>query len=95
MARFLRTGGESVRWVADHVPPSERVRLLGGMLFSVEGGLVDRRLRWGTGDSLRRMAELEVQGFDPRDVEEGLRLLRRDLPMLNEARRHVVASNSR
>lgn len=95
MARFLKTGCETARWIADRLPRSERVRFLGNMLFYSESGLVDRRLRWETGDRLRRMAELECHGLDPKDMEIGYALLRREIPMLNEERRHVAGSNLR
>lgn len=95
MARFLKTGCETVRWLDDHYPDRGRNRFLGGMVFRVEGGLVDRRLRWGMGDRLRRMSDLESRGLDPKDMEEGLHLLRRDLPLLHEARRGVAGSNFR
>ena len=63
------------------------------MLFRVESGLVDRRLRWETGDSLRRMSDLEARGLDPEEMAEGYRLLRRDLPVLDEARRLVTGTS--
>ena len=95
MARLLDTGCETARWIAGRVPQGKRGRFLGGMLFRVESGLVDRRLRWDAGDRLRRMADVEALGLPPEDMVEGLAMLRQDLPKLNEERRHVVGSNSR
>jgi len=95
MARFLEEDCDTARWVASHIPVGKRVRFLGGTLFRAESGLVDRRLRWETGDTLRRMADFECQGLKPDDVAEVMQLLRQDLPKLNEARRHVTGSNSR
>ena len=95
MARFLKTNCQTTRWIAEHIPTGKRVRFLGGMVFRVESGLVDRRLRWETGDRLRRMADLECRGLDPDDMAEGFRLLRLDLPKLHEARHHVAVSNLR
>ena len=95
MARFLEEECDTARWIAARIPAGKRVRFLGGILFRVESGLVDRRLRWKTGDTLRRMADFECQGFKPDEVAEVMSLLRQDLPKLNEARRHVTGSNSR
>jgi hypothetical protein len=95
MARLLETDCETARWVADRIPQGKRCRFLGGMLFRVESGLVDRRLRWDAGDRLRRMADLKALGLSPEDMVEGLSMLRQDLPKLHEERRHVVGSNSR
>ena len=44
---------------------------------------MDRRLRWKTADSLRRMSDLEARGLDTEEMVEGYGLLRRDLPVLN------------
>ena len=41
------------------------------------------------------MADLERHGLQPSDMVEGYELLRRDLPKLNEERRHVAGSNLR
>ena len=93
IAQFLKMDCETVRWLSGLVPPAKRNHLLGNMIFSVEGGLVDRRLRWKAGDRLRNMVHIEVGGIAPKDMKEGLELLRIDLPKLNEARRQVVAEN--
>ncbi len=95
MARFLESESETSRWLRDRAPRAGRVRLLGGLLFAVESGLVARRLRWDTGVELRRLADLECRGLDPEEAVLGLGLLRQDLPILNEARRHVAGSNIR
>jgi len=92
MARFLEADCDTTRWIAAHVPPRERVRLLGGVLFRVESGLVTNRLRWETGDTLRRMADLDCHGLELGKGEEIVSLLSRDLPKLNEARHHVVGN---
>ncbi len=92
IARFLNTNTETARWMTGHIPSNKRTRILGDMIFSVEGGLVDRRLRWETGDRLRSMVNVEIGGIPPKDMEEGLKLLRQDLPMLNDARHYVVGN---
>lgn len=90
LARFLKTDCATTRWIVQHVPRKEQFRILGSMLFRVESGLVNQRLRWKTGDQLRQMADLETGGVDPRKMEIGLQLLRQDLPKLHEARCNVL-----
>ena len=58
--------------------------------FRIESGLVSDRLRWEVGDDLRRMADIECPGLRHKNAAEIMDLLRQDLPMLNEARHHVV-----
>ena len=95
MARFMGSGCETARWLASHDLPKSPVRCLGGLLFRVESGLVDRRLRWSVGNRLLQFADTEAHGLDTGEAIESLRLLRKDLPVLNEERRNVAASNSR
>jgi hypothetical protein len=94
MASFMETRCETARWIQDRLPANRRNRFLGGMLFRVESGLVDRRLRWETGDRLRRMSDLEARGLDPQEMAEGYVLLRKDLPVLNDARHLVTGSGA-
>lgn len=95
IARLLDTDCETARWSNSLIPKIQRVSFLGGVLFRVESGLVDNRLRWETADHLRRMADLEVYGLPSKVMAEGMAFLRQDLPKLNEARHHVAGSNSR
>ncbi len=67
----------------------------GNVLFHIESGLVDRRLHWPSADKLRRMADVSYPGLTDKLGEEAMSLLRRDLPVLHEERRHVASSNSR
>ena len=90
MARFLETDCKTTRWVEANLPPNGRVKFMGGILFRVESGLVSNRLRWEVGDDLRRMAEYECPGLRHKKAAEIMNLLRRDLPMLNEARHNVA-----
>lgn len=91
---FLDTRCETSRWAHEQIPQG-RVRAVGGMVFRAEGGLVDRRFRWGAGDDLLRIVDQEcplVRGFD---AAEGLALLRHDVPVLNDVRLKILGSNSR
>jgi hypothetical protein len=90
LGRFLQGSSEAARWVHTHIPPSQRVSFLGGVAFRVEGGLVRKRLRWGTGDKLRHLVDVECHGSRCPDASEILQLMRVDVPLLNEARAHVL-----
>lgn len=94
LARFLDTNSQTSRWLRDRVPANERRGVLGGLLFSIEGGLVDRRMRWPLGDELARSFDHECHQMDEADAITALTLLRQDLPVLNEIRRAVVRSTA-
>jgi hypothetical protein len=89
LARFLEGSSNTSRWVRTRIPPSQRVGFLGNLVFRVEGGLVRNRLRWGTGDELRRLVDVEGQGTRCPDATEVLQIMRADLALLQEAR-HVA-----
>jgi len=95
IAQLLKGSGKFAKWAAKFTYARGRGRTVGNMLFSIESGLVDRRLRWDAADRLRSMGDDCFGGVDPMAVADGLEVLREDLPTLNEARRHVVASNFR
>jgi hypothetical protein len=95
LQHFLAGNSETARWARELMPPGQRRTLAGNLLFFVEGGLLKRRWRWPLGGRLRRMAERECLGLAPEEAARGLALLRRDLPLLHEARRHVAGPNLR
>jgi hypothetical protein len=80
---FLEGDSETARWVRAHIPPRQRVGFLGGIVFRVEGGAVKSRLRWPTGDELRRQVDIECNGPHCPDATEILKLMRDDIPLLN------------
>jgi hypothetical protein len=87
---FLKHNTPTGRWLKANVAPRDRAEVLGGLVFRVEGGLLRRRLQWPTGQYLHRVMETEAVGFGITDAYEVLDLLRSDLPLLNEERRHVL-----
>jgi len=93
-ARFLSTDAPAARWIRGRIRPARRAAFLGHIVFRVEGGLVDRRLRWPLGDELRRQCDVECSGPGCPDASEILDLMREDIPLLNEART-VVRGASR
>jgi hypothetical protein len=88
LQRFLQGTSDTARWVRAHIATGSQVKFLGSVVFRIEGGLTRSRLCWPTGDSLR---ELVDQGCDGRQgvAPEILKLMRCDLPALNEARAEV------
>jgi hypothetical protein len=90
LTNFINGSTETARWVCDHIPPRQRVAFLGGIVFRVEGGLVRSRLRWRTGDELRRMVDIECNGPHCTDATEILQLMRADIPALNRVRAELI-----
>ena len=90
LANFIGGRTETARWVRDHIPPRQQLAFLGGIVFRIEGGLVRKRLRWKTGDELRRMVDLECNGPHCRDATEILQLTKADIPVLNDVRAQLV-----
>lgn len=90
LAAFISGTTETARWVRDNIPPRQHVGFLGGIAFRVEGGLVRSRLRWPTGDQLRRLVDLECNGPHCLDATEVLDLMRADIPELNRVRAGVL-----
>lgn len=89
LSAFLKGGSETARWITAHIAPARRIGVLGGIVFRVEGGLVRRRLRWSTADSLRAMVDLGSHGLDEPEAIEVLGLMRQDIPTLNKVRSDV------
>jgi hypothetical protein len=90
LAKFIQGRTETARWVRHHIPPRQRVEFLGSIVFRCEGGLCRKRLRWKTGDELRRMTDLECNGPHCRDATEILQLMKADIPVLNGVRAELM-----
>jgi hypothetical protein len=86
LTNFINGLTETARWVRDHIPPRQRIAFLGGIVFRIEGGCTRKRLRWKTGDELRRTVDIECHGPYCRDATEVLRLMKADIPVLNDVR---------
>src|SRR3954451_24349120 len=61
------------------IDAKQECRSLETTVFRAESGLVVRRLRWPTGDDLRRLVDFESHGIDARKIVELLTLLRADI----------------
>ena len=83
---FLQGDSETARWVRAHVPAARRVNFLGTVVFRVEGQLCLQRLRWPTGDELRRQVDFECHGRYCSDATEVLDLMGGNIPVLNGVR---------
>jgi hypothetical protein len=86
LARFLDGSSETAHCVRAHIPSGQRIGFLGNIVFRVEGGLVQKRMRWSVGDELRGLVDFECQNSWCNDAAQVLELLRADLVFLNEAR---------
>jgi hypothetical protein len=95
LARFLDGSSAAACWIRGHIPPSQRVNFLGSVVFRIEGGLVRRRMRWSTGDELRRLVDVECHGSQCLEATEVLQLMRANLSLLQEARHAVLRLWSR
>lgn len=87
---FLDRDSGTARWIRECIPTSERISLLGHIVFAIEGGLLQSRLGWATGLSLRRMAEHESQGARCPDGAALIKMMRAELPLLNEVRAGIA-----
>lgn len=86
---FLNGPADTARWIRTNIADQNQLPFLGNLVFRVEGGAVDRRLRWELGDQLRSLAELGGNGGDCANASEALELLRSDLNVLQEIRANV------
>ncbi|MEI9426854.1 hypothetical protein [Mesorhizobium sp. Cs1299R1N3] len=90
LRQFVGRDCDTARWVRSHVPPAQRIKFIGNVLFAAEGGLLQNHYRWPLADELRRSWEIECQGPFCPDATEIISLLRSDIPLLNEERQHVL-----
>jgi hypothetical protein len=86
LSHFLNSDAPTARWLRANVSAADRMKVLRRAQFQAEAGLVVDRLRWPTGDRLRRQADLEAWQFPPQDAATLLALLQSDIPALNRSR---------
>ncbi|MBX4884818.1 hypothetical protein HJA90_14665 [Rhizobium bangladeshense] len=87
---FLKTETETARWFRDQVRPSRRGKVLGGLLFRVEGSAVNIRLRHAVADALRDLADNGFHGDHDIRIVDAASLLRADFETLNDIRSLTV-----
>ncbi|SPP92000.1 hypothetical protein [Bradyrhizobium vignae] len=90
LASLIEGPTRTARWVRSHIPPRQRVTFLGTIIFRLEGGCVQSRLRWRIADHLRRVTDYECNGAHCQDATEILGLAQADLGELNAIRAEVM-----
>jgi hypothetical protein len=77
---FINGQTPTAVWVREHIPPSQRLAFVGGILFRSEGGMVRSRLIWPIGEDLRRSVDAECNGPYCPDATIPLHLMRGNIP---------------
>ena len=89
--RYRRRSERMKSFLAEHADPSANLnRLVGGLVFHIESGMLQNRLIWGEGTRLRHAADLTQPGLPPEVVPEALSILRDEIGLLNRCRADVV-----
>ena len=82
--RYRRRSERMKAFLAEHANPSANLnRLVGGLVFHIESGLVTNRLIWGEGTRLRHAADVTQPGLPPEAVPEAFSILRDEIGLLN------------
>ena len=85
--RYRRRSERMKAFLAEHADPSANLnRLVGGLVFHIESGLVTKRLVWGEGTRLRHAADMTQPGLPPEVVPEAFSILRDEIGLLNRCR---------
>jgi hypothetical protein len=90
LGMFLNSTVETARWFRGHIPPSQRLKLLGGLLFRVEGGLVNNRRFNKTAVRLRQLADEGFNSSIAISMALPLLMLHQDTSALTEIRASIV-----
>lgn len=93
IAALLIESEPVMRFLKTHAADRRGRRIVGQLLFRVEGGLLVPRLRWPLGDEIRDKADILIPGLPTEAVPEALELLRDQLPHLNAIRARIVGQN--
>lgn len=65
-------------------------RIVGNLMFRVEGGLVRNRIQWPEAQRLRETADTIGNGVSPEAVAEGMALVREEIGLINECRHEIT-----
>ncbi len=89
--RYRRRSERMKAFLAEHADPTANLnRLVGGLVFHIESGLVRNRLIWEGGCRLRHAADLTQVGLPPEVVPEAFSILRDEIGLLNRCRADVM-----
>ncbi|MAZ17625.1 MAG: hypothetical protein CL535_15015 [Ahrensia sp.] len=91
--RFLKSRCETARMLTDAIGPAQRRKVLGGLLFRVESGLVRRRRQAVISLKLKTLADEGFTSSVPFDAVSAAKALRADLPLLDDLRARAVLRN--
>ena len=91
--RFLKSRCETARMLTDAIGPAQRRKVLGGLLFRVESGLVRRRRQAVISLKLKTLADEGFTSWVPFDAVSAAKALRADLPLLHDLRARAVLRN--
>lgn len=86
---FLHSPADTALWIRANIADADQMNFLGNLVFRVEGGAVDRRLRWALGDRLKLLAEIGGNGGNCADASEALHLLHVDFDAFQRVRSSV------
>ncbi len=85
--RYRRRSERMKAFLAEHANLSANLnRLVGGLVFHFESGMLKNRLIWDEGTRLRRAADMMQVGLPPEAVPEALSILRDEIDLLNRCR---------
>ena len=89
--RYRRRSERMKAFLSEHANPSANLnRLVGGLVFHIESGMLTNRLIWDEGSRLRHAADLTQPGLPPEAVPEAFSILRDEIDLLNQCRADVV-----
>ena len=91
---LLHGASPYTRWLQAHVERSQQRTVTARALFHVEGGLLRKRCQSSLNDDLRATNEKECLGLPAVLAEDALRLLRDDLPILDDIRAEIMKGQS-
>jgi len=94
VARLLIESESLKQFLKTHAVEKQWRRIVGQLLFRVEGGLLVPRLRWHLGDEIRDNADILIPGLPSEVVPVGLDLVRNQLPHLNTIRAQIVVEEA-
>ena len=73
-----------------NIQPRNWGRIAGKLTFRVESGLLAQRLNWQTGQMLLTKGNIFGRGIPIKRVPEGLELMKRSIPLLNDVRADML-----
>lgn len=95
LTRLLSTNSGVSNFARANVPTARQINFLGHLVFRIEGGALQRRVRGRLADRLHTQFKYETLGIKPSSAEQALDLMREALPLLHQLRAEVVEGGHR